>query len=424
MVITLNKLTALRILRSLRSGLLPFDYPQERCDLFPPNPSPRKRWTKSAIDLGPLADCVDYSQQHPLDVAVGHAAERLYMREVSCTVYSRGLPESSFAPVCDGVAISSPELLFVELARVMDIPQHVLLGMELCGSFSRSPSDPRDGEVTFGIQPVTSVEKLRAFCDSASGIWGLERARESLRYVRDNAWAPTEAIIATMLLLPLYELGYGFNDVVLNERVITPETLRGSTGSDSRVPDLRLVGCDAGINYDGGLHLDLDSVVSAAMRSAQQPTDEDLRSNLAEVKRMVRSKVVDDLRRNRELLADGMMIIPLTKEDVSAEGGLDTVVQQLIAVAERSGLDCYEQRKILRSPVIARGRQKLIWSLLPGERGRRLGRLLAERRHRVFVPIVYGYELMLGPSEQATTSEELGSDEEDDRNRCDLEENN
>ena len=388
--VTLNKLTALRILRGMRTDVLAMGVPSARCDATAPDPSPRKRWTRSAFDLAFLGECADYSDARPLDIVVTSADQRLRMRSTSCTVYTQGLPEGSFMPVSEDVSISAPELLFVELSRMLDLPHLVLLGMELCGSFSRDPLDPRDGEVVFGVSPVTSVERIRSFCSEAKGLWGLERAREALAYVRDNAWAPTEAMIATMLLLPVVELGYGFRDIALNKRILTPEGLSNTLSADSRVPDLILTGSNAGINYDGGFHLDLDSIADAVTSAAEVPGDKDLQQALAQAKRRVREKVVDDFRRNRELLADGAFVIPVTKEDVAAKGGLDTVVRQLIEIAERDGLDCAEQRKVLRSATIAKARQKLIWSLLPGARGRQYGKLLVERQRRMFAPLVFG----------------------------------
>ena len=56
--------------------------------------------------------------------------------------------------------------------------------------------------------------------------------------------------------------------------------------------------------------------------------------------RSVREKAVDDVRRNRELAADGLTVFPITKEDLREKGGLDRVMRQVVESIERtSSLD-------------------------------------------------------------------------------------
>lgn len=403
MRITLGKLSALKITRALRGGSIGMGFPRGRCSLLAPDPSPAQRFTKHTIDLSALGEYGRFSPEQPLDVSVGCPKDRVRTRGVKSTVHTADLPEGSFVPLGNGIAISSPELLFVELGRVLDPPQHVLLGMELCGTFTRDALSPREGPVAYGISPVTSTQRIERFCKEANGLWGAGRALDMLAYVRDNAWSPMEAVVATMLLLPLNEMGYAFEDLTLNPRTFTPEELLGTTSHASRVPDILLPDTNAGLNYDGELHLDLDSIADAASKEAaanevwnEENAGESTRS-VEDAKRAVREKAIDDLRRNRELAAQGLTVLPVTKEDLYGQQGLDHVVRQLVSVAERAGMDCGLQRRLLGSPALTNARQKVIWSLLPGPRGRTYGRLLAEKRRRVFVPVVYDTELRLSP---------------------------
>ena len=86
--------------------------------------------------------------------------------------------------------------------------------MELCGTFSRDPINPRLGPITYGVRPVTTVEKIERFLSAATRLRGHDQAERVLRVVRDNAWSPMETVIATMAMsrerLATEALGYEF----------------------------------------------------------------------------------------------------------------------------------------------------------------------------------------------------------------------
>lgn len=366
MELTLNKFTALAILRSMRSsgrGL-----PHVRAELVAPDPAPHKRWTQRR-----LRELLGGDANPNVYVAVSAASKRIKTRGVHSTVYSGPLPAGSFMQVGEGVRICSPEMLFVELAPHMVPLTHLLLGFELCGTFSRDPQNPRDGDVTFFVSPATSASRIRAYMEQAEGLRGLDKARETLSYLSDNAWSPTEALIAAMAALPVYRMGYGCHDVRLNQRV-TLESGR------SRVPDILFGDTRVGINYDGGEHLDLESIERAARVAERSPHKKALQRAVSRAKSSVRSKVVDDLRRNRELGTKGYIVFPVTKEDLYQDGGLDEVMRQLYATIERfSGQSMEEQRKCLVGPLMKERRQRLVWAVLPGEQGKEYLKLLSPK---------------------------------------------
>ena len=448
MQLTLNKYSALRILRALRCGKLPSHAPAnrargkgdaavtrspldafERIDVRTPDPSPRKRWTNAALrDMG-LAFLANTTSSSPagqgdrriqkpdaktrrafgagskpaggssavedpvekasdnmkprarvrylerIYVATADPDRRLQWSRAVNTVYARdaGLPAGSFIDLGHGLAISSPELLFAEMAAVMDIPHLVLLGFELCGSFSRNPDDPRNGNGRMNVAPVTSVEAIRSFIEQAKWLRGSDRAALALEYVRDNAWSPTEAIAATMLLLPAGEFGYELDDCTLNVRVEASQNLTAFNDRESRVPDMLLCGTRVGFNYDGAVHLNLKEVVGAAQDAERHPDEPFAQTELERVMREVRAKVVDDIRRNRELAAAGYVVFPITKEDLYEEGGFDRIVMQAIEAIEAfDSRNMSETRRLVNSRYFKAKRQQLIWSLLPGAHEKRM----------------------------------------------------
>lgn len=365
MQLTLCSSAALRQLRALRCSSSR-DCTLRRCDLRNPDPSPRTRWTWGLLrDLSVLA---------PLDsgeirsVAVSKQECRLRMRGVSNRAFSCDVPAGAFVDLGEGIAISSPELLFVELSQELPLPNRLMLGLELCGGFSLAPDGAEGGATAMGVAPVTSVARLSAFVDACEGLRGRKRARRALRLIADNAWSPMEALVAAMLALPLEEGGYGLGRCLLNERHETPEPLKATTACASRVPDIMIPDTGVGFNYDGYGHLDLASIVEATERLCADPgsgaADRQLRTRV----QAVREKAVDDMRRNRELAAQGLTVFPVVKEDVYSEGGLDAVVAQAVAALEaHTGKRLVAQREALASHFAMKKRQELIWSLAPGE---------------------------------------------------------
>lgn len=309
-----------------------------------------------------------------IDFAVRDKESRIRMRNSTCTVYEKNLPDRAFICVNDdigdcAVAISGPELLFVELAKDMHPVEHLMLGHELCGSFSRDAEDPYNGPVTYGVPPATSAERIRSFLDDARYIHGIEAARTSLGYLNDNAWSPTESLVASLMRLPIDSLGYDFGELELNPRVFSSAVLPGSL--KSRVPDIVIAGTPVGLNYDGALHLDLDSIVSAARAIETNPQSLSAQKRLASTVRSVRAKVVDDIRRNRELTAGGLFVLPIVKEDLYSKGGLNQMAAHLIATIEKyTDRDMSEQKKILRMKRLEDARWRMALSLLPSKRER------------------------------------------------------
>ena len=374
MKLTLNRRTALFITRAIRAREKSARAFSRRCELIAPDPAPRRRWTKSAIDLSSYGYSGP-SARVPLDIAVSNQGARLKMRHAHSTVYeSNGvLPLGSFVPLGDsGCCISCPELMFVEMGSIMSPAAHLMLGHELCGTFTRDPKDPRNGEATLHVPPITSTERIAEFVSRAKWIRGIEQARKTLELLSDNAWSPFESILVTMASLDFTDCGYALGTCIFNERVMTPDDLAPAAYSSSRVPDAIIENTHEGFNYDGEVHLDLASIVDAGIALGKNPEDETAQRELDFAMRGVRAKAVDDIRRDRELTADGYTIFTVVKEDLYTPGGLDRVMLQAINAIEReTGRDMRLQRFALRHRGMRKNRQELLLSLLPGTTGHR-----------------------------------------------------
>ena len=327
-----------------------------------------KRFTRAALDSLELGVPYSLAGSH-LDIVAPSNAKRIRVRDTTSTIYAGGIPSCSFVALGNGVAISGPELLFVELAESMDPIEHLLLGHELCGTFSRNADDPYNGPVAYFVEPATSMEKIQRFLERAKSIRGIDAARKTLSFMNDNAWSPTESLCAAFMRLPIDSLGLELGELTLNPRKTSERALPGS--KSSRVPDIVIKGAPVGVNYDGLAHLDLDSIARAAIELGARPGAAHTEAALEKALRDVREKALDDIRRNRELAADGLTVFPLLKEDLYWLHGFDQVALQLVELLERTtDRDMKRQRRALRQKRLCEERYKKMLSFLPGQHER------------------------------------------------------
>ena len=364
MHICLTRLSALSLIRWLRSSYRAGI--GEPCGIPAADPWPQRRWSARLIPYQQLGRTSPPSASSPVDVIVPDGKGQPRASFFSVRTCDGNLPPGSFIQATDEYTVPCPELLFLELAGVMTRDALALVGYELCGTYARDPGEPRTGAVTHGVEQLTNVGKIAAYLSRCEGMRYLRAARATLRDVRDGAWSAIEAIVALLLVRGVNELGYGVGDVSLNERETFGHELSMVSAASSRVPDVSLADLPVGFNYDGHGHLDLKSINVSSSSKAQ------LRDALS----LVRGKYVDDLRRNRELLAQGRIVMPIVSEDLLDWGGLDAAVLEAILAAERltgtSGAVGEQVRRSLR-PDLAAKRQQLIWSLYPWSGGRSLG---------------------------------------------------
>lgn len=366
MRITFNKLTALHILRAWRNSGRTLS--ADRHSLETSAVAPGRYWTRHRINTCLESVGVSLSDvRGRVQVMVPRPGARIRSRTAINTVYVRGLPANPTIELGSMVRIPCPELLFIELGTIMSPVMQLLAGLELCGRFSRDARDPRDGAVTYSIKPVTTADKIRSYVSAARDLAGLEQSRRVAEWLMDEAWSPQEALLNGLARMPLHELGYELGEMQLNPRFIARGPLLSLVDKRSRVPDSLVKDTNVGFNYDGGPHFGEDVPGASATGL--------LDSNAAD---SMRKAVVADKRRDRDLLVQGLSVLPVTKEDFYEHGGIDRVMLQAMSLLERGGMgDFSKHRRALRRPRLAEERQRLIWSLLPGRRGRELSQELA-----------------------------------------------
>lgn len=167
MNLTLDRLSALAAIRSIRCGTAPGVQngltSLRRTGIAAPElPEGRKRWSASCIDLSELGLGRDVRINHPVEVAVPSERDRIRSKAFSSILHTAFLPKNAYMDAGNGLRVASPELVFVEMGAVMRPEVQALLGYELTGSFSRSPLDPRSDAIAYGIPPRNKRREDRA----------------------------------------------------------------------------------------------------------------------------------------------------------------------------------------------------------------------------------------------------------------------
>ena len=151
----------------------------------------------------------------PLHILVGSSNARKATKSLQCHISSEEYPSGSFIEGAPGLAVSSPELLFIQMAETLSLEELVQLGFELCGGYRLG--NKQDTARGFrDDQPLTSVVKLRAYLSRAPVIKGKKKAKRALQFITDNAASPMETIVTMLLSLPYKLGGYGFSKPLLN----------------------------------------------------------------------------------------------------------------------------------------------------------------------------------------------------------------
>lgn len=245
----LSHISALEYWRSVRIGSRSFRAVEDAIPLLDGVPN------KDA-----LAEPGPWWLSRPLHVLVGGSVTRRSSSQVASHVQSTPLPARSVLDTCNGFCVCSPELCFLQMATIMTLPKLIELAFEFCGTYDTNVDDVRS------CMPLTTVEKLAAFAERAGQIRGRVKALRALRYAANGSASPRETILTMVLSLPYVLGGYGIEMPLLNYRIDLGKREQRIAGRAYLVCDLYWPAAKLDVEYDGGLHVDVDRVSKDSMR--------------------------------------------------------------------------------------------------------------------------------------------------------------
>jgi hypothetical protein len=308
----------------------------------------------------------------PIDVTVCRPGARLDSPIVKTHVFGSPLPSECFVYLGNDVYVSSPEYCFFQMADVLTMTELILLGLELCGSYSLfnsqlnsfdagrdySSSFERPGSQssvsnstnmqsdltvdgnsaqaaasrTVGSEagqgfrnrmPLTSVSKLSAFVNKMVGIRGQRKAEKSLQYIANLSASPMESILVVLLTLPYRLGGYHLPLPELNALVVPQRIAKQNASKSSYFCDLLWRKAGVAAEYD----------------SDQFHTGSD--------------RIANDSKRRNSLITVGVNTVTVTKQQLYSIVEFDKIARQLASMlhhrlrTERQG-DFRDARRALR----------------------------------------------------------------------------
>ncbi len=202
----------------------------------------------------------------PLHILVGSANARKVSKNIQSHICSPLLPASSLVKLNKTLAVSSPELCFLQMGSELPLVELIALGYELCGNY-RLGNDEAVGRGFRDDLPLTSKAKLTAFLTCAANIKGRKNALRAVRYIADNSASPMETILSIVLTLPYKLGGYGFETPLLNYPIKAISYINKSKGRSQYYCDLFWLSKKVAVEYDSDtFHTGPERITQDAIR--------------------------------------------------------------------------------------------------------------------------------------------------------------
>ena len=117
--------------------------------------------------------------ERPLHVLARPKIGRHSTKRVCFHQLAAPLPRGAFLEIAPGVAVCSPELVFVQLAETLPMGELIALGYEFCGCYPLEAN--RSGALVRA--QLTTPARLSAFVNRVERMKGLRKARIAVQFV-------------------------------------------------------------------------------------------------------------------------------------------------------------------------------------------------------------------------------------------------
>lgn len=186
----------------------------------------------------------------PKGVPLHVLADRPGVCDTRCIVFHRSrldYPRGSFLQATPHVRICSPELTFVQMAGALPYGSLLALGYELCGCYPVSD----EPNIRLVRRPLTTPQRLSAYCERLRQAPGAKLARIAAREVRARSASPKETELAALALAPVRRGGFGLPDAKLNEPIALSAAAAKVARGTTIMCDLYWPQASFGLEYDG-----------------------------------------------------------------------------------------------------------------------------------------------------------------------------
>ena len=283
MDIYLDDKTSLMLTRATAANRSLTLVPTDACQPLAPD----MRYVKlDRLNIPELMGYLHIPEQNPLGIVVPSSQSRVRTAGIHSTVDCMTRPGAPFlllssvgnkgatalVPKDSHVYVQHParivlgmarRLRRLELAKKLTKRQAVLmmvkLCLELCGTYSHDPFDPKNASVVFNIGQRLTCDELQRFLNEPGNEQGLSLARVGSKLAYDLSGSPQESFMGPALFFGSRLGGLGLCDFVANKKLdLTP---RENASIDWRTitPDFQLVGYNSVVEYLGEIHKEGDN---------------------------------------------------------------------------------------------------------------------------------------------------------------------
>lgn len=210
-----------------------------------------KNCTANAAQTRELAESAPFETSRPRHVIIPSSLKTRSNGDVMLHRSSLEFPDKAFRKISDHVFLAVPEVVFIQLAETLPLPQLIALGFELCGNYSGDAGRKR--------LSLSTRRRLTSYARKVSAMRGVKKARRAAGYVLDGSASPMETSVAVELSLPTSLGGKGLPSPVLNKRIDLSPSASVIAGRRSLSYDLYWPESKIAIEYDSRRWHDNDS---------------------------------------------------------------------------------------------------------------------------------------------------------------------
>lgn len=207
--------------------------------------SAAKLWNIPYLDYFLKDEYMDQFKHDPItDITVTNQSLRYSRKNCRIHLNTRPLPRGAIANR-NGLIISTPEFIFLELAKELNIYELILFGLQLCSH----PPGQQD-------YAVTTKRKLKEFLKKTCGFDGHLKATQALKYIKNGSNSIMESIVFIVFSLPYRLGGFGFDSICFNSEISLNSSAQSNLTQKRCYVDLFYPEGNLAIEYDSNQHHD------------------------------------------------------------------------------------------------------------------------------------------------------------------------
>lgn len=220
--------------------------------LLKSNVIPLKTTSYSLDNWIGITDVLHELSNEKIDVAVASKVHIYPSSHFKFHMYSGKYPKGSFYRLNETIYIACPELMFCQLASTYSFEKLLLLGYEICGTYSYNENSPIG--FSNNLCPLTCVQNISNYIEKLKkcsyNFHGLKQAKKAVAYILDNSASPQESRLSILLTGPRSIGAFGLNYCSLNQKVELSDKAALICSQSYVYPDISILNKKIAIEYD------------------------------------------------------------------------------------------------------------------------------------------------------------------------------